>query len=224
MNRRLLRCMLGISILMLLRIDLSAQLDLCVRKTKPLHPQENSWFCDPYDDWRLERFHAGAWDTISLPITEAPRVWHGYLMIIYEKQKSLLKPDGTYLWIHGQFIFAKDSICGAYTASGNWLALNYRGDTLGMFKDALPEELYWVKLKGEMGVCIPQHAPGAPDFWDVDIHNWGILGERGEWLIPPIFDRPFTFEAGRAQVLHYGVKRTIDEQGAFVEPLIPSGQ
>ena len=217
MNNMGLRCMSLLAIMILLGLDLPAQPELFVRKNKPTDPPENTWFCNPYDNWKMERFHGGSWEVVDLPMSEAPRLWHGLLMIIYKKQKSLVSPDGKYLWVHGQFIFAKDSICGAYDANSNWLALNYRGDTLGMYKAALPGELLWVKLGGELGLCIPLHARGAPEFWDVDIHNWGILGERGKWLIPPIFDAPFRFENGRAQVLQYGAVRTIDEQGKFVD-------
>ncbi len=50
-----------------------------------------------------------------------------------------------------------------------------------------------------------------------EMHAWGILATTGEWLIQPIFDAPFHFENGIAEVLYYGQKRKINEKGGFVD-------
>lgn len=50
-----------------------------------------------------------------------------------------------------------------------------------------------------------------------EIHEWGMYGGSGRWLIPPIFDGPFHFQNGMAEVLYYGQQRKINEKGAFVE-------
>jgi hypothetical protein len=48
------------------------------------------------------------------------------------------------------------------------------------------------------------------------VHGWGILGANGKWLIQPMYDAPFHFVDGRAQVSYYGKRQTIDEAGQEV--------
>jgi hypothetical protein len=50
-----------------------------------------------------------------------------------------------------------------------------------------------------------------------EVHGWGILALSGEWLVEPKFDKPFEFTGGFAEVLYYGEKRRINENGEFVE-------
>ena len=51
-------------------------------------------------------------------------------------------------------------------------------------------------------------------FWFGEaVHGWGMFGTNGQWLIPPIFDAPFVFKNGVAEVYYYGQKFKINEQG-----------
>ena len=69
-------------------------------------------------------------------------------------------------------------------------------------------------LNGRLGFC----STAALLFMlSEDTHGWGILGTNGRWLIEPIFDAPFHFQNGIAEILYYGQKRKINEKGEFVE-------
>ncbi len=50
-----------------------------------------------------------------------------------------------------------------------------------------------------------------------EVHSWGMLGINGAWTVEPIYDAPFHFENGVADVLYYSQKRKINEKGEFVE-------
>ena len=76
------------------------------------------------------------------------------------------------------------------------------------------------RLRGKDVLCVPQYVDGI---LKGGVHqnearkNWGMLSTDGEWLIEPIYDAPFVFQDGIAEVIYYGEKRKINEQGEFVE-------
>jgi hypothetical protein len=72
-------------------------------------------------------------------------------------------------------------------------------------------------VSGQLGFCLPQTSQRLSRFDCDDIANWGIIGVNGHWLIDPIYDDPFHFQNGIAEVLYYGQNRKINEKGEFVE-------
>lgn len=197
--------------------SLLGQVELYIDEQKPSNPSENAWYCNPFKELKIEFFVHGAWQAQPYLCSETPRVWHGFLLISNGDDRTVVKGDGTLLIDRGLFLFAKDSIFGAYDAKDDWLVLNMAGDTLARYKVVDTGPLQWFNLAGERGACFPQYETGYPDLWDIDIHNWGILGTKGKWLIPPKFDAPFSFSHGFATVLYYGKPRTINTKGEFVD-------
>jgi hypothetical protein len=49
------------------------------------------------------------------------------------------------------------------------------------------------------------------------LRTWGMIDVNGNWRVEPKFDEPFHFKSGIAEVLYYGQKRKINENGEFVE-------
>ncbi len=73
-------------------------------------------------------------------------------------------------------------------------------------------------LNGRKGYCLYSCYGHFSIMEQSDIRTWGIIDrENGQWLIQPIYDEPFHFKNGIAEVGYYGQKRKINEQGEFVE-------
>jgi hypothetical protein len=61
---------------------------------------------------------------------------------------------------------------------------------------------------------------GSVPYWlrfESDLHYWGIIDDDGQWIVEPKFDMPFKFENGRAIVSYYGLIRTINSKGEFLD-------
>ena len=100
------------------------------------------------------------------------------------------------------------------------LAYDRGGDVITYRLSAKLDTVHWqMDWHGMKAFCLagdfPTHRMDLR--FGHDIHTWGILGENGEWLILPIFDAPFGFQDGFAEVMYYGQKRKINEKGEFVE-------
>ena len=66
--------------------------------------------------------------------------------------------------------------------------------------------------------CAPEYIPKFQHPGKDDPYrNWGMLSVDAQWIVAPIFDGPFHFKNGIAEVLYYGQKRKINEKGEFVE-------
>ena len=72
-------------------------------------------------------------------------------------------------------------------------------------------------LGGQLAFCAAPAALNQSWFFCYEATAWGMWGLDGRWLIEPIYDRPFRFQNGIAEVIYYGQKRKINEEGNFVE-------
>jgi hypothetical protein len=96
-------------------------------------------------------------------------------------------------------------------------------DAAGNLQSLIPREDFkggqLVKLGTQTGFCLPQVTDDI--YWHTgtwsDLRTWGFLSVQGEWLIEPKFDEPFYFVDGIAEVVYYGQKREINEEGEFVQ-------
>jgi hypothetical protein len=104
---------------------------------------------------------------------------------------------------------------------GNWKTyyLDMQGTVLGWIDNYYCNYPKLDTAQGQGGFSVPQlvlDTTFQPMNCD-QLKNWGFVGKGGHWLIDPIYDAPFLFENGTAEVLYYGQKRKINEKGEFVE-------
>ncbi len=97
-----------------------------------------------------------------------------------------------------------------YYFEGKPLSMAWEPQAYTQWEDELSQDT----LNGRLGFC---STVAVLFMLHADTHGWGILGTDGRWLIEPIFDAPFHFQNGIAEVLYYGQKRKINEKGEFVE-------
>lgn len=70
---------------------------------------------------------------------------------------------------------------------------------------------------GSIAFCVPGIDSPVSNFRCAELHGWGLLDAKGEWRVQPIYDKPFFFENGRADVVLYGERLTINEYGGRVK-------
>lgn len=93
--------------------------------------------------------------------------------------------------------------------------LNAAGDTLSPVVDNC--KIYEDTVGESRVFCFPAYSPGLERYSCAELRNWGMMDERGKWVIEPKFDKPFHFDGGVALVWYLGLPRQIDEEGRFLE-------
>ncbi len=72
-------------------------------------------------------------------------------------------------------------------------------------------------VQGQQAFCVSRYDTQRRRITCHELHEWGMLGSNGQWLIEPKFDQPFRFQNGFAEVIYYSKRRKINEKGEFVE-------
>lgn len=73
-------------------------------------------------------------------------------------------------------------------------------------------------ITGMRAFCVPlREATGQKMLDCSEIRDWGMIGSNGQWLIPPVYDGPFRFQNGFAEVIYYGRHVKINERGEQIE-------
>ena len=93
------------------------------------------------------------------------------------------------------------------------------GKCIGFISEKLCSYSNIQHLNAESGYSVPKamRDDGIAVRECNELKTWGFLTVKGHWLIEPKFDGPFSFQNGFADVVYYGQKRKINEQGEFVE-------
>lgn len=107
-------------------------------------------------------------------------------------------------------IFIGDSMM-VYWNEGKYLGIFVGDDYLGCHK--MPMVIDTVECMPT--VCVPEYSHKLSGYC-LDLHTWGQLDYNGHWRIAPKYDKPFHFQNGIAEVVYYGKKLKIDENGEVV--------
>jgi hypothetical protein len=183
----------------------------------PPHPKENSWFHYKATQ-QVWAFSEGKWTLMSRLPVDSLYACGSMPMLKFYNFTYAISLDRT-VW---QIV--DDHWCGEHLTVIHaeyllkYYDLNMRlvavGDTRG------GEPLFQpMQVQGIDAFCAQLDPVRKTVVRDAYYVQWGILGTNGKWLINPIFDKPFRFVDGIAEVVYLGQKRKINMQGAFVDAL-----
>jgi hypothetical protein len=177
--------------------------------------------------WYLDTLNHTVWNK---PNTKWMELRIGEVRDVIECQDNVAFLGSNGYWVYTNAGRLVDSITGC-ECLGQIMRVGYEGQhryiqgstTLAweqqyrpMSDSPLPP--YSTSIQGISAYCLTSTSPSPNIFiYDWRVHYWGMLGTNGKWLIEPLFDDPFVFQNGIADVLYYGQKRKINEKGEFVE-------
>jgi hypothetical protein len=180
---------------------------------------ENQWFLNKKSNSLLQ-FHFGEWIERKNCIIDVKQC-HGFLIAQYCSHYYV----GYALRMQGDEDFGIDRyFCGDSILviwGHGWSGIYNSHDSVLTVSGGEDCQISAVQhqVQGMIAFCV------SPPFKKTkgvyvnckDLVAWGMIGENGKWLIPAIFDAPFEFQNGVAEVIYYGQKRKINEKGEFVE-------
>lgn len=124
-------------------------------------------------------------------------------------------------WVQSNVLCAvcEDSLEGFWVPNFVWMKSINGTDLVrqDMRFGGWSDQLHWQNVQGIRAICLPESFSGNEAVRMDELRNWGILGINGKWIIPPIYDGPFDFINGFADVTRYGRRIRINEKGETVE-------
>jgi hypothetical protein len=186
----------------------------------PKQPAENSWWFDSLHQ-KVGVYHGGNWTRV--PTYNCKSVTrHNNFVFACCYPGILMDTLGNVLSRHIDHINGDDSVTFIYQLNREDHCINIYGDTLvrvGDYLNALhPNSIELPHLvQGRRAYCLPLMPHTIHNHIMYDLNTWGMIGVDGKWLIPPMFDEPFEFVNGTAEVLYYGQRRKINERGEFLD-------
>ena len=223
---------LGLCILFFVFVVLApiqAQIHLHTSKF-PSNPAPDDWYSDPkrHDLWRWD----GKWILVKEYAYQV-HACHGFITCVLQGKLTVLNRQGKETMYPERF-FCGDSVFLAYTVLSveaykpvvghrlmsdipGLVFYDQQGDSiLGYFNVSADIQQYEIQKMTAWCLPDPQYDAGYARLPYPEIHFWGVFGENGKWLIQPIYDAPFHFKNGIAEVIYYGQKRKINENGEAI--------
>jgi hypothetical protein len=209
------------SLVFLLPLLASSQIQLSVGNEFPETPRENEWFRQ-YDTKELWHYEDDEWKLYSTDACTGAEVCGDFIVVkINHRSWEVIQPDGlliSYYMPDISKVVCFDSLM-VWEGFGQNFYVDKKGTALAHLWSVWCGDAKLDTLQSQTCYCVPQLALDSnsqPLGCDV-LKNWGMLGTNAKWLIEPKFDQPFRFQDGFAEVLYYGEKRKINEKGEFVE-------
>ncbi len=203
----------------------SGQLKVYERNSLPKKAEEGDWYHNPQKPGEVWTYTQSKWVKLIAGDGRPPFERQGLIWIPIKEHHALATTSGQ-LIIEDASMVTNNGIVFLGIASGDhFFAINPMGDTLSYFRFTYPShhgplhDPGWarVRLGNDHFDVLPQFVASTEDFLMKQLRNWGMLGANGKWLIQPIYDAPFLFQNGIAEVVYYGQKRKINEKGEVVE-------
>lgn len=205
----------------LLSIPLLGQIVLISSDQKPKEPTVNTWWWSS-EAHTLKRFTGEKWQYAHSPdeMPQDVRVHQGLVIAKLIDHYRFYEIDGSIVSISSDTFFAYDSLLLVRWRNADVLIdARVKLDVENRLRN-LPGaqmELKPQQVDGKTAFCILDNLDRMPYWVDKETARfWGLLGSNGQWIIPPMFDEPFTFKNGVATVVKYGVVFQINEQGEFL--------
>lgn len=218
---QLLRIGLLLAVSCLLSIPLLGQVHLISSDKKPKDPAPNTWWWSS-EAHTLKRFTGEKWHYAHSPdeMPQDVRVYQGLVIAKLFSHYRIYTMDGSILSMACDTFIGYDSlVCARWRNADVLIDARVKPDVENRVRslDGVQMELKPQQVAGQTAFCILDNLDQLP-YWVTQetARFWGLLGSNGQWIIPPMFDEPFTFKNGVATVVKYGVVYRINEQGEFL--------
>jgi hypothetical protein len=203
----------------------------------PAHPKIGTWFYDPAKH-RSAYFGTNNWESFTENAYEDIFMCQAFMILQYNYSTAQLRdpssrPTAQYCvrittdskrMTYCDHILCHDSIIAMIWDDGSaQLSANSSGiaDDDRLLTSVYKYDAAGVKrqiVQNQEAYCAPDYIPKFNHLGEENPYrNWGMLGTNGKWIVPPIFDAPFKFVNGLAEVLYYGQKHKINEKGEFIK-------
>jgi hypothetical protein len=196
---------------------LKAQIQLTKGENLPTVAKEGDWFWSSTQH-KLWQFKLGKWDPFPDYPCRVAEVCHNYLVLkTVDYGWGLYAADGKPLSRHLLHVECLEGIVKTnenefddfWDLKGNLLSRMSWGDCMPR-RDT---------VNGQVGYYVHRYVQNINlrSARCSSIHVWGFLGIDGDWIVAPIYDAPFQFRNGFAEVQYYGQKRKVNAFGEVVE-------
>jgi hypothetical protein len=209
----------------ILIFGIKAQPTILKGQLRPEYPMPHTWFLDTVRH-QMARFNGVLWQTTDQATQISDMIPCGELVILQatysgRPYKAILDTSSIFSNLTSRYYCGESILWTEYAQKHEILFTGPRFDAnqpirLTMSVHAACDTFHVDTLNGVLAFCMPDYVPSMYGRCE-DYHNWGMLSTNAHWLIEPKFDAPFHFKNGIAEVLYYGQKRKINEQGEFVE-------
>lgn len=230
MKRYWFRTMILLCIALAMRQFSGAQILVESGATFPKAPKQYTWFEDTVkqqlwqfvDQWKIRQY-----ETMKVEIC------HNLLIAEGVRGMNVLQRDGTSAISSPSEYYCADSMTLVFsddTYEVEWANpdrvpnptkfsfFDHSGKLLRYYHQR--NYIHEIQWKGGLAWCLPGFdlMEGKIEVLRVAQHqNWGVFAGNGRWVIPPIYDLPFTFVNGIAEVQYYGRTLKINENGEEVK-------
>jgi hypothetical protein len=184
----------------------------------PENVAEGNWFFNDVTK-KVYVFKEMEWNNVVSGECKSAEACRGYVFVETDGDYKVFYGNGSALGMDCKGYFCSDSLVGWWNEHVV-LFQNARDSILAVMTNLITPcdlNVHQSQLKGETVFCIPQYFDESLQFSCDELHTWGMLGEKGKWVIPAQFDEPFSFVDGIAAVKYKGRDRRINEKGEFVE-------
>jgi hypothetical protein len=205
--------------------EVFGQLKVHEGNSLPKKSHEGAWYHNPEKPGEVWSYTQSRWVKLLAGDGRPPFELQGLIWIPTKEHHALATKTGRLIIADASMVTNNGLVFLGIASGDHFFAINSKGDTLSYFKFTYPtrhgslHDPGWtrVRLGNDHFDVLPQFAPSTEDFLMKQLRNWGMLAADGKWVIEPIYDAPFHFENGVADVLYYSQKRKINDKGEFVE-------
>ncbi len=180
----------------------------------PKRPQQNEWYFNQVQH-KVWFYHNDAWQPFPCDDCRLVSLCNDHAIVKDGFHYMLGTQSGRVVVANAPTIRCMDAFIVVGSKNRIEYLLDEDSDTVSALVDNCKISID--TLQGDRVYCFPRYHPGLERYNCAELRNWGMMDAQGNWRIEPMFDKPFTFIDGVADVVYMGQHRNIDEEGMFLE-------